>query len=197
MTAIGNLLEDKEIKRLGSETSARVDIRLIAASNKDIAEEIKKGGFRKDLFYRISSVTLTLPPLRERAEDIELLARRFLQFFSRELKKEVHEISDEALHLLCSYPWPGNIRELRNVIERGVIFTPSGTVLRTANLPRYLRQDAGVPVGEQKLSSLTELEESYIHRVLELCHGNKTRAAEILQISPVTLWRKLKGEASK
>ncbi len=190
-------LEDTEIRRLGSETPVHVDVRLIAASNKDLGEEVGKGNFRTDLFYRISSVTLTLPPLRERAEDIELLARHFLQFFSQELKKDMREISTEALRLLRSHHWPGNIRELRNVIERAVIFAPNKAVLRAVHLPRYLGQESESLDGEQKVCSLKEMERLHIQHVLELCHGNRTRAAAILEISPVTLWRTLKDHPPK
>ncbi|MBI4454392.1 MAG: sigma-54-dependent Fis family transcriptional regulator [Acidobacteria bacterium] len=189
-------LEEKEIKRLGSETPVRVNVRLIAASNRNLAEEVNIGNFRKDLFYRISAVTLTLPPLRERIEDIEPLARHFLDFFTRELKKSISDISPDVLHLLLSHAWPGNIRELRNVIERAVIFAPSGAVLRAAHLPNYLRQSVASHTGEPKLASLSEMEKLHIRQVLELCHGNRSRAAEVLKISPVTLWRKLKEEGS-
>jgi DNA-binding NtrC family response regulator len=190
-------LEEGEIQRLGSETTIRVDVRLITASNKDLSEEIRQGTFREDLFYRISAVTLTLPPLRERPEDIEPLAQHFLNLFSQELKKNIQKISPKALHQLCSHHWPGNIRELRNAMERAVIFAPSGTALRIAHLPGYLREEnASLSVGP-KVHSLKEMERIQIQRVLKLCHGNRARAAEILEISPVTLWRKLKDTGAR
>ena len=190
-------LEEGEIQRLGSETTIRVDVRLITASNKDLSEETRQGTFREDLFYRISAVTLTLPSLRERPEDIEPLAQHFLNLFSQELKKNIQKISPKALHQLCSHHWPGNIRELRNAMERAVIFAPSGTALRIAHLPGYLREgNASLSVGP-KVHSLKEMERIQIQRVLKLCHGNRSRAAEILEISPVTLWRKLKDTGTR
>ena len=191
------VLEDKEVRRVGSEAPTRVDVRLIAASNKDLRREVSGGNFREDLFYRVSLVAITLPPLRERVADIELLARHFLHLFSRELNKDIREISEEALNLLRAHRWPGNIRELRNVMERAAIFAPRGTVLRATHLPAYLRQEAPAPDGPGSASSLTEMEQLHIQRVLQLCKGNRARAAEILQISPVTLWRKLKGDPPK
>ncbi|MBI4445286.1 MAG: sigma-54-dependent Fis family transcriptional regulator [Acidobacteria bacterium] len=184
-------LEQKEIKRLGSETQVPVDVRLIAASNRNLSEEIEKGAFRKDLFYRISAVTLTLPPLRERMEDIEPLVKYFLQLFSRELKKHISNISPEALQILLTHSWPGNVRELRNVMERAVIFAGNDGTLVVSHLPAYLRgRDASS--GADKKMSLREIEEAHIRSILGLCEGNRSQAAKILGISQTTLWRKLK-----
>ena len=190
-------LETKEIKRLGSEMPISVDVRLIAASNRELSQEAEAGNFRKDLFYRISTVTLTLPPLRERPEEIEPLARHFLSVFSKDLKKNISEISPEALHLLTNHPWHGNIRELRNVMERAAIFVPPGATLRAAHLPRYLQQGTGAVTDDPKVYSLKEVERLHIRHVLELCQGNRSRAAAMLGISPVTLWRTLKNEHSE
>lgn len=189
-------LEEKEIKRIGSETPVRVDVRVIAASNRNLEEEAAAGNFRKDLFYRLSAVTLTLPPLRERPEDIQPLAQHFLNFFNRELKKNISGLSSEALQRLRTHPWPGNIRELRNVMERAAIFAPSAGPLRAAHLPSYLTRKPVPAVGLESLSSLDEVERAYIGEVLEHCHGNRSRAAQILGISSATLWRKLRSAPS-
>jgi transcriptional regulator with PAS, ATPase and Fis domain len=194
-------IEEREIKPVGSEQAVTVNPRIVAATNKDPEQEVKAGRFREDLYWRLNVVRLTVPPLREHADDIAPLARHFLAFYSREMKKPVPDFSAEALELLVQYEWPGNVREVRNAVERAMIFAEPGRSVRVGHLPAYLRQERGdarpvTVAGGRSTRPLREVELDYIREVLEACGGNRTRAAEILGLSPVTLWRKLGKEIS-
>lgn len=192
------VLEDSRVKKVGSEEAQEVDVRLVAATNKNLSEEMTAGRFREDLYYRLNVVQIVLPPLCRHREDIVPLARHFLVQYCREVKKSVGDFSPDALDFLTRYSWPGNIRELKNAIERAVIFVGPDGLVRTRHFPQYMvreAQERGRGARDLKaLPSLREAEFRYIREVLELCHGNRTRAAEILGISPVTLWRKLSKE---
>ncbi|MBI3076780.1 MAG: sigma-54-dependent Fis family transcriptional regulator, partial [Deltaproteobacteria bacterium] len=181
-------LEGRQITRVGSEGPIAVNVRIIAATNKDLEQEVKAGKFRDDLFWRLNVVQLVVPPLRERPEDILPLARHFLAVYSQELKKAVPDFSSEALEALAQSDWPGNVRELRNAVERAVIFVEAGSPIRLAHLPPHLRHEASREAASTSkvFRTLREVEFHYIREVLDACGGNRTRAAEILGISPVT-----------
>ncbi len=191
------VLEDKRIKKVGSEDEKRIDVRVVAATNKDLAEEIKAGRFREDLFYRLNVVQIEIAPLRKHKEDIPLFARHFLKLFSAEMKKPASDFSDEALSLMMSYDWPGNVRELRNAVERALIFASPGEVIRTSHFPPELRGKASMSFysPSRTFKSLKMIEIEYIREVVDACEGNKLKAAEILGISASTIWRKLQDKS--
>ena len=191
------VLEDRRIRRVGSEDEIPVDVRVIAATNKNLREEIKAGRFREDLFFRLDVVQIEIAPLREHREDIPILARHFLQVFCNEMKKPPTDFCDEALSLLRSHDWPGNVRELKNAVERALIFASAGEPIRSSHFPAGLRgkTGAGPPARDKDLRSLREVEMAHIRAILDACDGNKQRAAEILGISPSTIWRKLQENA--
>ena len=194
-TKILRVLQEKEFEPLGSTRVVKVDVRVIAATNKDLEKEIREGRFREDLFYRLNVVPVSLPPLRERKEDIPALAGHFLSIYREKNKKELREISGKALDLLVRYDWPGNIRELENCIERAVVMA-RGEIIAPADLPPQIqalsseKEDSGVrfPSG----ISLQEVEKALILKTLEDTGGNRSRAAEILGINRRTLQMKLK-----
>ncbi|OGA03561.1 MAG: hypothetical protein A3H35_12585 [Betaproteobacteria bacterium RIFCSPLOWO2_02_FULL_62_17] len=190
-------LEERKIRKVGSEDEIPVDVRVIAATNKNLKQEIEAGRFREDLFYRLDIVRIEIAPLREHKEDIPVLARHFLKVFCDEMKKRPTEFTDEAMSVLENHDWPGNIRELRNAVERALIFTGPGELIRSSNFPPGLREKANgrVPSPAQDVRSLREVELAHIRAVLEACEGNRARAAEILDISPSTIWRKLQEDS--
>jgi two-component system response regulator HydG len=188
------VLEDGQITRVGSNKPIKVDVRLISATNRDIETLIKDGSFREDLYYRLKVVTVHLPPLRERRQDIPLLLNHFIGEFSQAHKKPVREIEREAVNILSSYAWPGNVRELKHVVENMVVVS-QGPVLSVENLPDNIHQ------GEQRSSAdvhsllgvpLKEVEEVLIKATLEQVGGNRQEAARILGIGERTMYRKLK-----
>ncbi|NOY76416.1 MAG: sigma-54-dependent Fis family transcriptional regulator [Calditrichaeota bacterium] len=187
-------LENGEVRRLGDSESTHVDVRLIAATNKDLRQEVEKQTFREDLFYRLHVIPIILPPLRERRDDIELLAYHFLEEFNRKLNKSVKGFSKRALVLLKNYSWPGNIRQLRNVIERIVALSQSDRI-GPDDLPfRSADQEIFQSLGAKgEIIPLEELERRYIQKVMEQVGGNQKQAAALLGISQTTLWRKLKS----
>ncbi|HVG57890.1 MAG TPA: sigma-54 dependent transcriptional regulator [Hyalangium sp.] len=197
------VLQEGEIRPLGESRSERVDVRVIAATLRDLGKLVERGEFREDLYYRLNVVNLRMPPLRERREDIPLLARAFLHRFNRQLNREppVQELSPEAEALMASYAWPGNVRELENAMERAVLLTDGPQVL-PSNLPERLwtapAPVAGQPSVQQAGSDLSlkramrELEETYIRAALRRTRGNRTRAAEVLDISHRALLYKIK-----
>ena len=181
-------LDSGEFRCVGGNKAMRVDVRLITATNKDLPEMIKAGTFREDLFYRLNVITVTLPPLRERREDIPELARHFLDKYSKKLSKTVKEFTGESLELLGGYHWPGNVRELENVIERAVILCESDKVGA---------EDLSIPsvaaISELGTNpSLEEMEKNYILRVLKESNGNQSKASQLLGIDRKTLYLKLK-----
>ena len=187
------VIQEKEVLRVGGTEPIRVDVRFVAATNRDIHDSMKSGSFRQDLYFRLNVVSLRIPPLAERRDDIPLLSYYFLKKYSVLMKKDVHEISEDVISLLMNYDFPGNVRELENIIERGVALT-NGTVIETGHLPEDLRELSikTFRKKEGKIPSLEEQEESYIKWVLNEVGGNKTLAAQILGIDRVSLWRKLK-----
>jgi two-component system, NtrC family, response regulator AlgB len=178
-------LQEKQFERVGENRTRRVDVRVVAATNRNLAEEVKAGRFREDLFFRLNAVQITLPPLRERQEDIPRLAREFLDFFARQTRRPTPELSSSALGALLSYAWPGNIRELRNVMERAMILWPS-QVIEPEAFPEYLAsQLAEMPILGGNYS-LERIEREHILRVLART-GTLEGAAQILDIDSSTL----------
>jgi two-component system response regulator HydG len=168
----------------------RTDIRIVAATNKDLGREVRLGRFREDLYYRLNVITIHPPPLRERKEDVEPLARHFLTKFSHKMKKTVDTITGDALRLLTEYHWPGNIRELENIIERAVILTRDNRI--TADLLPISRSDVAPSTmnGDGK-DSLESIERNHIGWILKKTGYHKTRTAEILGVTRKTLDRKI------
>lgn len=192
------ILQEREFERIGSHQTIKVDIRIIAATNRDLQAMVKEGTFREDLFYRLNVIHLILPPLRDRREDISLLANHFLQKFSSENQRDIIDIDPMAMSLLTAWSWPGNIRELSNVIERAVVMN-SGPIIFSEDLPPQIRQpvcNAGeaktAPVGERNLKEeIKRVEKRIIMEVLEQQEGNRTRTALMLGISRRALMYKL------
>jgi two-component system response regulator HydG len=186
------VLQEREVIPVGATEPVPVDVRIIAATNRDLEEEIRRGGFRSDLYYRLNVITLHLPPLRERPDDVPLLAEYFLKRFSEGRGRELR-LAPETLQELQAYDWPGNVRELENALERAAVMTPDGEILPSA-LPSRITERAPQPLVQASLPpnpTLEIIERAYIHWVLHAEGGNKTRAAEVLGIDPSTLYRKL------
>jgi len=183
------VLQDKEVFMVGARRPQKVDVRIIAATNKDLLSLMEKGEFREDLFYRINVITIHISPLRERGNDILLLAHHFANKFAKELGKPTLRFSDKALEVLKNYYWPGNVRELENVIQRLVIMTDD-ELIDAPDLPSLMRFSALRGAGLNR--TLAEVEAEYIRNVLESVGGNKTKAAEILGVDRKTLREKLK-----
>ncbi|GLI53861.1 sigma-54-dependent transcriptional regulator [Thermodesulfovibrio yellowstonii] len=188
------VIQEKEFFRLGATEPIKVDVRFIAATNRDIKEEVKNGKFREDLYYRLNVVNIEIPPLRERKDDIPLLVAYFSKKYSLLMKKEITGVSEEAINLLVNYEYPGNVRELENIIERAVVLCNSSQI-DVEHLPPDLKE-LKIEVftkKEGKFMSLEELEKEYIKWILREVGNNKTLAAQILGIDRVSLWRKLKS----
>ena len=188
------VLQERELLRVGSTQPIPINVRVVAASNRDLKTAVDEGRMRDDLYFRLNVVTLTLPPLRERREDIPLLAYFLLRKFSTMMDREVNEISHDAMQRLVEYDYPGNIRELSNFIERGVALTQDNH-LDIEHLPQSLGS-LTVKVFKPEMaatpSTLEEQESEHILNVLKMADGNRTKAAEMLGIDRVSLWRKLK-----
>jgi DNA-binding NtrC family response regulator len=183
------VLEDKEVYMVGASRSRKVDVRIIAATNKDLASLARKGIFREDLFFRLNVLTIAMPPLRERGDDILLLAHHFVAKFAEEFGKPTPRFSDHALQVLRNYHWPGNVRELENVVQRLVVMT-DGDIVEVSDLPSLMRFTALRDTGLNR--TLLEVEAEYVRNVLASVKGNKTKAARILGIDRKTLREKLK-----
>ncbi len=187
------VLENKTVIRVGGTAEIPVDVRILAATNKDLKEEVREGAFRQDLFFRLNVITLNMPTLAERREDIPLLANFFLHRYARSMGREIRGMSDAALNVLMAYQFPGNVRELENIMERAVVLC-NGAVIEPAHLPDDLTRFESrlARPGFSRLMPLKENERDYIAWVIEQCGGNKTRAAEVLEVDRATLWRKIK-----
>lgn len=180
-------VETNSFIKAGATKPTNVDVRIIAATNRNLEEEIKKGTFRDDLYYRISVVKIEIPPLRKRKEDIHELASYFIDFYSRKLNKNISSISGDFISILVNYSFPGNIRELKNIIERAVILADKG-ILNADLLPGEISFSSR---NSSVAKNLEEIEKNHILAILEETGGNKTKAAEILGIGLTTLYRKL------
>lgn len=186
-TKLLRALQEKEITKVGSRAVEKIELRIVAATNVDLLEEIRKKNFREDLYYRLTVVEINVPPLRDRKSDIPLLVDKFLQKYGIEYRDRFVRIDPDALNILERYDWPGNIRELENVIQRAVIMADGHISIK--DLPDYLKYEIQFP--EDELIPLKEMEKRYIQKVLAHTEGNKTKAAEILQITRKTLRDKL------
>ena len=190
-------LQESEIRPLGDSKIKKINVRVIAATSKNLSEEVKKGAFREDLYYRLNVLPITLPPLRERAEDIPLLIRRFVDKFNKKFDKDIKEVSPAAISVLMKYGWPGNIRELENIIERGVILAEKKVLL-----PENLPVELGVKHGNSRMDDIFGgfsikqaqkiMEKRLITRALEATGGNRTKTAKLLEISHPSLLSKIK-----
>jgi len=191
-TKLLRVLQEREITKVGSSQIVKVDVRIIAATNKDLAEAVKAGTFREDLFYRLSVVPITLPPLRERRSDIPLLADYFMEKYNKKRGKVIKAISKEAMDAIVKYDWPGNVRELENAIERAVVLTEDD-VIKPSDLLYYGLniESAGSYSGGAK--SLADMEKKHIAKMLEKFDGHRAKTAEALGIDRKTLRMKLKG----
>jgi DNA-binding NtrC family response regulator len=194
------VIQQREVLPVGGTRAVKIDVRFVAASNRNMKDWVADGRFRQDLYFRLNVVNLHIPPLSERREDIPLLAQYFLERAATVMGRAVRTISDDALSLLKRYDFPGNVRELENVVERGVALC-QGDALEVAHLPDDLR-DLGIRAfrrREGRVASLEEQEREYIQWVLKEAHGNQTLAAQMLGIDRVSLWRKLKrfGEGTR
>lgn len=187
------VLQDGEFRPVGSNRTLKSSCRVIAATNRDLSAEVKTGSFREDLFYRLTPLTITLPPLRERKDDIQLLCRYFLDKFTHRTGKKVLGISRPAQAALFSYDWPGNVRKLENVIEQAAILTTE-SYIRLEDLPEYLQEPFDKTVSSPL--SLDDIEAKYIQEVLKECSGNKSKAADVLKISRRALLRKIQKYSS-
>ena len=183
------VLQNQEIQRVGSPVARRVDVRVIAATHRDLKAMVKKEGFREDLFYRLSMVEVNLPALSQRKEDLPLLERHFVRRFADQYNKPVRGISSRAQALLARHPWPGNVRELENVLGSACMMA-EGETIDIGDLPQYLREEQQVGTQESDASStLEQVERNHTLRVLESVGGNKVRAAEVLGVSRAKLYR--------
>jgi two-component system, NtrC family, nitrogen regulation response regulator NtrX len=187
-------LDEQKFTRVGDDAPIKVDVRVIAATNKNLEEEISRGNFREDLFYRLNVIPFYVPPLRERKEDIPLLAKHFLKELSAAYSRRPREITEDAVELLMRYSWPGNVRELRNVIERLVIMNPTVGKIERKHLPPLMHRD-----GSRTSSGFSTLhqaraayERDYILKKLDENHGNVSRTAEVLGLERSHLYRKMK-----
>jgi two-component system response regulator HydG len=194
------VLQERELTRVGGQDVIKIDVRLIAASNKDLKKEIREGHFREDLFYRLNVVTLDVPPLRERTEDIPLMAQAFLKTFAESNSKIIKGFSPQAMKKLVRYPWPGNVRELMNAVERAVVFSRTDAVGEDDLIFTMADQVASHDESSQRRKtpsvndgnlSLEEVDKLRILEALESCRGNKSEAARRLGITRKTLRKKL------
>ena len=191
------VLQNQEIQRVGSSAVRRVDVRILAATNRDLVSLITARQFREDLYYRLSMVEIKLPRLTERREDLPLLQRHFVERFSRQYEKRILGISRRAQSLLAHHSWPGNVRELENVVGHACMMAER-EFIDVRDLPDYLhRRPAAGLLDDEELLTLAELERRHAHRVLERVKGNKQRAAQLLGISRATLYRLLRTEAAQ
>jgi two-component system response regulator HydG len=187
------VLQEREVIPVGATESIPVDVRIVAATNRDLEEEIRRGNFRSDLFYRLNVIALNLPPLRDRRDDLILLIENFLQQMGAESGAEPKALASEALDAVMVYEWPGNVRELENALEHANVLTRSNLIDVAALPERITRRRKEPLVAERSLQNptLDVIERAYIMWVLQVEGGNKTRAAEVLGIDPSTLYRKL------
>ncbi|MEK7381121.1 MAG: sigma 54-interacting transcriptional regulator, partial [Gemmatimonadota bacterium] len=187
------VLQEREVIPVGATEAIPVDVRIVAATNRDLEEEVRRGHFRSDLFYRLNVIAMELPPLRDRKEDLILLIEHTLQELASDRDGEPKALSAEALDAVVVYDWPGNVRELQNALEHAVVLT-KGDLIDAAAVPERITRRKKEPLVAERASpnpSLDVIERAYIMWVLQAEGGNKTRAAEVLGIDPSTLYRKL------
>ena len=188
------VLQEKEIERIGGKSPIKIDVRIVATTNRDLEKEVAEGRFRLDLYYRLNVFPIHLPPLRERAEDIPALANHFIHYYARRSGKKISGIADKVMQSLVQYSWPGNIRELEHLIERTVVLT-KGEVIKDISLPAQHQAGAQVSTDGVRIKTMVENERDHIIGVLKACHGRiwgAGGAAELLSIPPTTLQSKMK-----
>jgi transcriptional regulator with PAS, ATPase and Fis domain len=192
------VIQNREIQRVGSPEVRQIDVRLIAATNRDLRAGVLAGHFREDLFYRLSSIQIRIPSLTERLEDIPLLMQFFLKKYNKAYGKTISGLTRRAQTVLLQHPWPGNVRELENVISSACI-TATGDFIDIGDMPEHLQQHSmRSKEGEEwKPLSLNEVRKLHIRRVLEMSQGNRLRAAQILGIGRTSLYRYLKRDGSQ
>jgi transcriptional regulator with PAS, ATPase and Fis domain len=183
-------LQEREIRRVGAERSVKVNARVVAATNRDLRAAVDAGTFREDLYFRLGAFIITVPPLRDRREDIPPLVHNFLVRAAARMNKEVSAVSADAMVALMHYRWPGNVRELEHAVERAVILANSASI-RVRDLPPEVTQKSRPRASDDTLD-LGQQERVMIERALERFNGNRKKAAEALKISTVTLWRRMK-----
>ncbi len=184
------VIEQRELLRVGGARPIPADVRWVAATNRDLIQAIEEGRFRRDLYFRLNVAELHLPPLRERRDDIPLPAHHFLHLKGDAMQPSAREIAPDTLRILQGYDYPGNVRELANLIERALALT-EGPLIEPRHLPQHLHRTTAKPAAAT-LPTLQQHEQAYIRQVLQHTAGNRTQAAEILNIDRVSLWRKLK-----
>ena len=189
------VLEQGELHRMGEGTTRHVDVRVLAATNRNLEEEVQKGQFREDLYHRLNVLTLNVPKLSERPKDLEPLIEHFLSEAATKAGQEMKKISPKARALLLGYEWPGNVRQLKNIIERTVIMAPSD-IIQAEDLPDTLRETTAQSF-QAPITTLADIERAHIMRVLDHCGGNKKATAEILGIDRSTLYAKLRNYGVK
>jgi len=192
-TKLLRVLETKEFERVGGNKTIKINARIIAATNKILANEISAGRFREDLFYRINVINIHLPPLRERMDDFPLIVNHFIEVFNKKFNKDIQQFSSQAFDILMEYKWPGNIRELENVIEHCFVLC-NGKIVNVECLPKRLRERNvhSIQLEVSPINKIRETEKQLIISLLEKHKGNKTKTAEEMNINPSTLWRKIK-----
>ena len=205
------VLQEGEFERVGGTKTIRADVRIVAATNQDLAALVREKKFREDLFYRLNVITIQVPPLREKREDVPVLAQHFLRLYAAKNNRQLDGFTDEALSCLLAYSWPGNVRQLENVVERAVVLA-RGTRVEAGDLPDAVRErsvmllhartgESGEPEGVFQIrvgTPLAEVEQRLLEETLRMNHGNKTLTAKMLGIDPKTVFRKLKqGEADE
>jgi DNA-binding NtrC family response regulator len=190
------VLEEREFRRVGSNQTISVNVRVIAATNMDLAEEVAKGAFREDLYYRLCVVPIVLPPLRERKSDIPALAEHLLRLQSQQRNKHVTRISKAAMAALAAQHWPGNVRELSNAIERAVVLADGDEILPEHLLHYRAAYSSAVAAPAKRFPTLRDVEQEHVARALREAGGNKALAAKFLGIDRKTLWRRLKGRTA-
>ena len=193
-TKLLRVLQEQEFERIGGSNTIKVDVRIMAATNKNLLEEIKKGRFREDLYYRLNVVEIHIPPLRERIEDIPEIVNSFLDEFKEKYNKPEMIVSSNAMSVLTTYSWPGNVRELRNVIERATVLSRTN-VIEPDDFPDKIRKPSKLAgsegIVEDRIYTMAEMERIYAQKILEYAGGNKLKAARLLDIDPKTLRTKL------
>jgi transcriptional regulator with PAS, ATPase and Fis domain len=187
------VLEERKITPVGGTKEVEVDVRLIAATNADLEEDVKLNRFRADLFYRLNVIPIVIPPLRDRKDDIKILTDHFVKKFCAKVNMPPKTISDEAMQILLRYSWPGNVRELENTIERAVLLNRTGSLGASDFPEKVAKAEPQAVVSDQdpKNPTLESIEKAYIHYVMSQTGGKKSKAAKILGIDASTLYRKL------
>jgi DNA-binding NtrC family response regulator len=192
------VIEERKLRRIGGSSEVDLDVRVLAASNRDLERAMHSGNLREDLYYRLNVFTIEMPPLCQRLEDLPLLIESFLQHFAELNHKQINGVDEECLAALKSHPWPGNVRQLRNVIERASVLC-RGPLISIGDLPAEFKSDGQKAAGLFQIrlgTSLDDVERELISRTLEFAGGNKTRAADILGITAKTLYNRLERYAA-